>query len=58
MKDYTGAMHDFQAAIKNDATYGLAFFNAANVYFKNRQFRQVIILAFYMCLRKDSDFNK
>jgi len=36
-----GAMHDFQAAIKNNPTYSLAYFNAANIYFKNRQYRQV-----------------
>ena len=41
MKDAMGAMHDFQAAIKADPSYSLAYFNAANIYFKNRQFRQV-----------------
>lgn len=48
MKDALGAMHDFQAAIRTDPSYSLAYFNAANIYFKNRQFRQVcmIILLF------------
>lgn len=41
MKDALGAMHDFQAAIKNNPAYSLAYFNAANIYFKNRQYRQV-----------------
>jgi len=51
MKDSTGAMHDFQAAIKLDNRYSLAYFNAANIYFKNRQFRQVSnrIVHFLMC---------
>lgn len=41
MKDAKGAMYDFQAAIKLDTNYALAYFNAANIYFKNKQFRQV-----------------
>ena len=41
MKDATGAMHDFQNAIKLNSSYSLAYFNAANIYFKNKQFRQV-----------------
>lgn len=41
MKDSMGAMHDFQAAIRNNSSYSLAYFNAANIYFKNRQYRQV-----------------
>ncbi|XP_067933193.1 uncharacterized protein [Watersipora subatra] len=42
MKDATGAMHDFQAAIKLNTSYSLAYFNAANIYFKNKQFRQAL----------------
>ncbi|XP_072039506.1 uncharacterized protein [Amphiura filiformis] len=40
MQDHNNAMKDYQAAIKRDPTYALAYFNAANVYFHNRQFRQ------------------
>ncbi len=44
MQDHSNAMRDYQAAIKKDPTYALAYFNAANVYFHNRQFRQVSIM--------------
>lgn len=41
--DSTDAMNDYQNAIKIDPTYSLAYFNAANLYFQNRQFIQVIV---------------
>ncbi|XP_070611382.1 tetratricopeptide repeat protein 6 isoform X2 [Erythrolamprus reginae] len=34
------AMHDYQQAITKDPSYALAYFNAANVYFLNKQFSQ------------------
>ncbi|KAG8126289.1 hypothetical protein E2320_021407, partial [Naja naja] len=34
------AMHDYQQAITKDPSYALAYFNAANVYFVNKQFSQ------------------
>uniref|UniRef100_A0A8C5RQU6 Tetratricopeptide repeat protein 6 n=1 Tax=Laticauda laticaudata TaxID=8630 RepID=A0A8C5RQU6_LATLA len=37
------AMHDYQQAITKDPNYALAYFNAANVYFLNKQFSQVCI---------------
>ena len=40
MGDRVNAMRDYQEAIKLDATYSLAYFNAANVYFHMRQFKQ------------------
>ncbi|XP_069130069.1 uncharacterized protein [Argopecten irradians] len=40
MKDHVNAMRDYQAAIHMDSTYALAYFNAANVYFHTRHFRQ------------------
>ncbi|XP_033743076.1 uncharacterized protein LOC117329299 isoform X6 [Pecten maximus] len=40
MKDHVNAMRDYQAAIQMDPTYALAYFNAANVYFHTRHFRQ------------------
>ena len=45
MKDATGAMYDFQTAIEYDPSYSLAYFNAANIFFKNRQYRQVKVVA-------------
>ncbi|KAM4663541.1 tetratricopeptide repeat protein 6 [Discoglossus pictus] len=36
------AMKDFQAAITANPKYSLAYFNAANLYFHNRQFSQAI----------------
>ena len=41
MNDKTNAMRDYQKALKLDTTYALAYFNAANVYFQMRQFKQV-----------------
>uniref|UniRef100_A0A8D0C2M8 Tetratricopeptide repeat domain 6 n=1 Tax=Salvator merianae TaxID=96440 RepID=A0A8D0C2M8_SALMN len=35
------AMKDYQQAITIDSSYALAYFNAANIYFLNRQFPQV-----------------
>lgn len=37
------AMRDYQQAITKDPNYALAYFNAANVYFLNKQFSQVCI---------------
>lgn len=37
------AMQDYQQAIAKDPKYALAYFNAANVYFLNKQFSQVCI---------------
>lgn len=37
------AMRDYQQAIAKDPNYALAYFNAANVYFLNKQFSQVCI---------------
>uniref|UniRef100_A0A8C7DYK9 Tetratricopeptide repeat domain 6 n=1 Tax=Naja naja TaxID=35670 RepID=A0A8C7DYK9_NAJNA len=36
------AMHDYQQAITKDPSYALAYFNAANVYFVNKQFSQLL----------------
>lgn len=41
MKDPVNAMRDYQQALKIDSTYSLAYFNAANVYFHTRHFKQV-----------------
>ena len=41
MQDRVNAMKDYQDAIKMDPSYSLAYFNAANVYFHTRHFRQV-----------------
>ncbi|XP_041070110.1 uncharacterized protein ttc6 [Carcharodon carcharias] len=38
--DLPNAMRDYQKAITLDPTYSLAYFNAANLYFYNRQFSQ------------------
>ena len=40
MNDRNNAMRDYQEALKLDTTYSLAYFNAANVYFHMRQFKQ------------------
>ncbi|KAL5011387.1 hypothetical protein ScPMuIL_009938 [Solemya velum] len=42
MLDRVNAMKDYQAAIKLDPSYSLAYFNAANVYFHTRHFRQAL----------------
>ncbi|KAM8807935.1 tetratricopeptide repeat protein 6 [Eudromia elegans] len=36
------AMRDYQNAISVDPDYALAYFNAANIYFRNRQFSQAL----------------
>lgn len=36
------AMKDYQAAISLNPTYSLAYYNAGNVYFRHRQYSQVI----------------
>lgn len=41
MGDFVNAIRDYQAAIKTDPSYALAYYNAANVYFRQRQFKQV-----------------
>ena len=41
MKDPVNAMRDYKQALKIDNTYSLAYFNAANVYFHTRHFKQV-----------------
>ena len=41
MGDKANAMKDYQRAISLNPKYALAFFNAANLYFYNRQFEQV-----------------
>jgi len=41
MQDRVNAMRDYQTALQLDPTYALAYFNAANVYFHTRHFRQV-----------------
>merc|ERR1712117_927464 len=40
LKDFPNAMQSYQSAIKTDPTYALAYFNGANLYFRNRQFQQ------------------
>ncbi|XP_064920077.1 tetratricopeptide repeat protein 6 isoform X2 [Columba livia] len=40
MGHLTCAMKDYQQAISVDPNYALAYFNAANIYFQNRQFSQ------------------
>ncbi|XP_074650504.1 uncharacterized protein LOC141905524 isoform X2 [Tubulanus polymorphus] len=39
-EDPVNAMRDYQRAITIDPTYSLAYFNAANIYFHMRQFKQ------------------
>ena len=41
MGDLVNAIRDYQAAVKTDPSYALAYYNAANVYFRQRQFKQV-----------------
>lgn len=41
MGDFVNAIRDYQAAVKTDPSYALAYYNAANVYFRQRQFKQV-----------------
>ncbi|XP_043930180.1 tetratricopeptide repeat protein 6 [Protopterus annectens] len=40
MGDLHNAMKDYQAAIRIDPSYSLAYFNAANIYFYSKQFHQ------------------
>ncbi|MGH0182080.1 UNVERIFIED_CONTAM: hypothetical protein FKN15_017838 [Acipenser sinensis] len=40
MGDHSNAMKDYQRAITINPHYALAYFNAANIYFYNRQFEQ------------------
>lgn len=45
MGDRVNAMRDYQAAVKLDPSYSLAYYNAANMYFHSRLFKQA--LAYY-----------
>lgn len=45
MGDIASAMSDYQRAISLNPTCALAFFNAANLFFCNRQFEQVKLRA-------------
>ena len=45
MGDRVNAMQDYNLALKEDPTYALAYFNAANIYFHSRQFKQVSVQA-------------
>ena len=42
MGSKVNAMRDYQAAIQKDPKYSLAYFNAANMYFHQRQFKQAL----------------
>ncbi|XP_064609394.1 LOW QUALITY PROTEIN: uncharacterized protein LOC135473473 [Liolophura sinensis] len=42
MKDGVNAMKDYHLALKKDPTYALAYFNAANIYFHTRHFKQAL----------------
>ncbi|XP_015759885.1 PREDICTED: uncharacterized protein LOC107339154 [Acropora digitifera] len=42
MGDFVNAIRDYQAAVKIDPSYALAYYNAANVYFRQRQFKQAL----------------
>ncbi|XP_028413242.1 uncharacterized protein LOC114536089 isoform X2 [Dendronephthya gigantea] len=42
MGDTVNAMRDYQAAIRLEPCYSLAYYNAANLYFKQRQFQQAL----------------
>lgn len=53
MKDPVNAMRDYQQALKIDNTYSLAYFNAANVYFHTRHFKQA-----YEYYSKALEYNK
>ena len=44
MGDFVNAIRDYQAAVKTDPSYALAYYNAANVYFRQRQFQQVSLI--------------
>ena len=48
MNDRVNAMKDYQSAILLDPTYSLAYFNAANMYFHTRHFRQVRTIEFLL----------
>ena len=48
------AMRDYQRALRIDPDYYLAYFNAANMYFYNRQFQQVRATSGW-CLRQVAD---
>ena len=44
MGDFVNAIRDYQAAVKTDPSYALAYYNAANVYFRQRLFQQVSLI--------------
>ena len=62
MDDYVNAVRDYQSAIKQDPSYALSYYNAGNVYFKQRQFKQVLASSLsYVCRylwRKSKKINK
>lgn len=39
--DIVSAMNDYQSALKQDPSYALAYYNAANIYFLHKQYSQV-----------------
>ncbi|XP_041358343.1 uncharacterized protein LOC121375146 isoform X3 [Gigantopelta aegis] len=43
MNDRVNAMKDYQSAILLDPSYSLAYFNAANMYFHTRHFKQALV---------------
>ena len=53
MGDTVNAMRDYQAAICLEPDYSLAYYNAANLYFKQRQFQQVETC----CISKTTSFS-
>ncbi|XP_048585429.1 uncharacterized protein LOC5512045 isoform X2 [Nematostella vectensis] len=42
MGDYVNAVRDYQAAIRLEPSYALSYYNAGNVYFRQRQFKQAL----------------
>ncbi|KAK3699161.1 hypothetical protein QZH41_011884 [Actinostola sp. cb2023] len=42
MNDYVNAVRDYQSAIRHDPSYALSYYNAGNIYFKQRQFKQAL----------------
>uniref|UniRef100_A0A8C3JFL5 Tetratricopeptide repeat domain 6 n=1 Tax=Calidris pygmaea TaxID=425635 RepID=A0A8C3JFL5_9CHAR len=52
------AMKDYQQAISVDPNYALAYFNAANIYFHNRQFSQVSLQSVFILSSELFSLNK
>ena len=42
MADNVNAMRDYQSAILIDSTYGLAYYNSANIYLLHKQYEQAV----------------